>query len=128
MTHGCHKCQAPPNPNQPYENSPCANCRLTRPQGAIRQAHTISYGPQFEKPSETTWHILEVNHEAMFETFQYWLTVWGELSRMDQQLFTNIAQHPNSTYASIARIMGITRQAVHKRVKRFRVKYPGVLR
>ncbi len=60
------------------------------------------------------------------ETFKYWLDVWTKLEMSDQKIIALIVYNPGASQSDLARKSGVSRQAIHKRVKRLRERFPGV--
>jgi len=107
-----------------FDKTPCASCKPSEP---TRSPNIISYGAQFENPSDTTWKILKPREEEYrMETFKYWLDAWSRLDPCDQKIISLIVLNPGSSQAELARKTGVSRQAVHKKIKRLRDKFPGV--
>jgi len=112
----------PENKGKAIDKLPCATCKPSEP----REGH-ISYGPQFEHPSEHTWRVLTApKAEYRMETFRYWLDAWTQLEPCDQRIIALIITYPEASQAELARKTGVSRQAVHKKVRRLRKRFPGV--
>ena len=107
----------------PYEETPCATCKPSEPtEGHIR------FGSQFEHPSENTWKLMDApESEYRLETFLYWLDAWEALDAPEQKIISLVVRNPGKTQAELAAMVGVSRQAVHKRIVRLRKRFPGVV-
>jgi len=105
-----------------FHATPCYKCKPSEPN----DGH-VPYGPQFDNPSEKTWKLLNLTQEEYrLETFKYWLDAWAELEPCDQKIISLIIKNPGVNQSQLARKSGVSRQAVHRKVKRLKERFPGV--
>jgi len=105
----------------PFKDTPCATCRPSEPERAVNN------GAQFEHPTDQTWKILEFpEEERRTETFKYWLDAWLTIAACDQRIIAFIVLNPGASQSELARRSGVSRQAIHKKVRRLRERFPGV--
>jgi len=123
----CSKCKnsvanRPELENVPFEDTPCSACKPSEPT----EGH-ISFGSQFEHPSDRTWKILDQQEsEYRLETFLYWLDAWEGLDEPERKIVSLIVRNAGKTQAELAEMIGVSRQAVHKRIVRLRKRFPSV--
>ena len=108
----------------PFEDTPCFKCKPSEP---AKSANIIHFGKQFDQPSYKTWKILKPQEaEYRMETFRYWLEAWATLKPCDQKIIAIIVTNPGCNQSELARRTGVSRQAVSKKIKRLKVRFPGV--
>lgn len=107
-----------------FEDTPCAKCTPKEPS----RTNMVSYGNQFEHPSEKTWKVLKTpDEEYSLMTFRYWLDAWLQLDEIDRQTLAAIVKNKGKSLSQIGERMGMSKQAVHKRIVRIRTRYPGTI-
>ena len=125
----CYRCphRAELNPQfkeLPFEETPCFKCSYKyQPQRRM-----VEFSDSLEHPSRTTWKIEpELEFETRLETFRYWLDVWTSLTPRDRFILEAKIRNPGDMQTHIARKLGVTKQAVNNRIRRFRKRFPGVI-
>ncbi len=131
----CHKCKDlvelhPEYQGMDFKDVPCSKCTLKmKPLGHVdSEHHLVRYSEKIAGQEKDTWEILDIPLiERATETFRYWLDAWSKLTRFEQETMEIIIRYPGENQSYIARKLGVTRQAVNKRIKKFRKKWPGVI-
>ena len=123
---GCHRCPHRPNAGRRYIHTKCATCNVYQ---KLRQPETATYGDlkNIEEPSRNTWRKLDMENEEPTEMgFKYWLLVWIDLPTSMRDTISIIILNQGLTQAEIARKLGVSREAIRKRVSRLKERFPGV--
>ncbi len=115
-----------------FNDTPCAKCRpssinIDRKRIADQYGIHIVRFENIEQPKAGNWKVLKPGEdENRVETFKYWLEAWHRLDGSDQRIISILMRKEGKTQAQIARDLGVSRQAVNKRLKRLKERWPGV--